>query len=81
MSETVTLRGTVLADGSLRLDAPVPLPQGEVEVIVRPLPPPGNESVMEVLARVRAQQKARGHVSPSGEESDAEVRRMRDEWD
>jgi hypothetical protein len=82
MTEQITLRGVVLPDGSLRLESPLPLPAGEVEVTVRPAPAAGpRESVMEVLDRVRAQQQARGHVSPTAEEIDAELRQMRDEWD
>jgi hypothetical protein len=36
-NESIVLRGTVLADGSLQLAEPVKLPPGPVEVVVRPL--------------------------------------------
>lgn len=80
--ESVILRGRVLDDGSLELDSPVTLTPGPVEVVVRSLmSKPQGEDVMEVLARIRAEQAASGHVPRSAEEIDAYVRGLRDEWE
>jgi hypothetical protein len=83
MNTTISVRGTVLPDGSLELAAPLPLPQGEVEVTIRPVTatPAPEESLADFLDRITAQQKARGHVSPTAERIDSEIRQMRDEWD
>jgi hypothetical protein len=80
-SDTVVLRGTVKPDGTLELPGKVGLPAGPVEVTVKALAPAGGEDLLAVLARIRAEQQASGHVPRSREEIDAEVRRMRDEWE
>jgi hypothetical protein len=82
MSESITVRGTVLADGSLHVEGPLALPPGPVEVVVRPeqraLPP---QDVLAVLQRIWDEQNACGRPPRSAEEIDAEIQQMRDEWD
>jgi hypothetical protein len=69
MSDAVTIRGTVLPDGSLRLDGPLSLPPGEVEVTVRPVvPAKSKESLLEFIDRISAEQEASGYVPRSAEE-------------
>ncbi len=80
-TEAVVLRGTLRPDGSLELDGKVPLPSGPVEVTVRPLAPTRGEDLPSLLARIRAEQQAAGHVPRTREQIDEEVRRLRDEWD
>jgi hypothetical protein len=80
--ESVVIRGTVLADGSLQLTDKVNLPPGPVEVVVRRAGTrQKGEGIVEVLARIRADQQARGHVPRSAEEVEASLRELRDEWD
>jgi hypothetical protein len=82
MSEPITLRGLVLPDGSLRLAAPLSLPQGEVEVTIRSVAPAGGkESLRDFIAHVRAEQHASGHVPRSAEEVQGQLRQTDEEWD
>jgi hypothetical protein len=79
--EVVQLRGTLKADGTLELPTKVALPPGPVEVTVRPVAAPGGEDLLSLLARIRAEQQASGHVARTREEIDEEVRQLRDEWE
>src|SRR5688572_8913979 len=78
-TEGVVLRGTLRPDGTLELAGAVGLPPGPVEVTVRAAPDPAGERLPALLARIRAGQRARGHVPRTAEEIDAEIRRLRDE--
>ena len=78
----ITLRGTVLPDGTLQLTGPVSLPPGPVEIVVRSIAPAKQgEGVLAVLARIRAEQAASGYVPRSAEEIDAYLRELREEWE
>jgi hypothetical protein len=79
MATQVVLRGTVTSDGTLELAGPVGLAPGPVEVWVTPAKPATQEDLTALLARIRAEQKARGHVPRTAEEIDEDVRQMRDE--
>jgi hypothetical protein len=79
--DMIQLRGTLKADGTLELPGKVALPPGPVEVTVRPVEAPQGEDLLRLLARIRAEQQASGHVARSREEIDEEVRQMRDEWE
>jgi hypothetical protein len=73
----VEVEGTLRPDGTLVLDASVNLPPGRVRVAVRPVE--AGADVMEVLARIRAEQAASGHSPRSREQIDADVAAMRQE--
>jgi hypothetical protein len=81
MSAThVVIEGTVKPDGSLELDSKLDLPPGRVQLIVEPLPDlPKDDPFWQMMEGIWAAQKARGHVSRTKEEIDAEIRLMRDE--
>jgi hypothetical protein len=82
VNESVTLQGTVLADGSLKLTTPVSLEPGPVEVTIRPARSPGQgETAVAVLRRIHAEQDAAGYVPRTAEEINASIREMHDEWD
>jgi hypothetical protein len=85
-TEGVVLRSTLRPDGTLELAEPVGLPPGPVEVTVKPAPaaaparaPAGDW--WQVLQQIRADREARGFVWRTGEEIDADLNAMRDEWE
>jgi hypothetical protein len=75
MKEAV-LPGTVLSDGTLQLNQPVPLPPGDVEVLIRARPSPGL-SVLETLQQIWLESKRAGFVPRTAEEIDADIESMR----
>jgi hypothetical protein len=79
--ESVVVGGTVLPDGTLQVSGKVGLPAGPVEVEVRPVPEEKrDEDVLDFLARIRAEQAARGFVPRSAEEIQRYLQQMHDEW-
>ena len=82
MSVQITLQGTVQADGTLKLDDPVAMPEGRVLVTVRPIVEPApNDPFWQRMEQIWAGQRARGHVPRTKEEIDAEIESMRDEME
>jgi len=82
MSVQITLQGTVQADGTLKLDDPVAMPEGRVLVTVRPIVQPApNDPFWQRMEQIWAGQRARGHVSRTKDEIDAEIEAMRDEME
>jgi hypothetical protein len=75
----VVVQGTLKPDGTLELNQPVNLPPGEVRVIVQAMTH-SSENVLTVLERIWAERKAKGMQGRSGEQIDADIRSMRDEW-
>jgi hypothetical protein len=75
MKEAV-ISGTVLPDGSLQLDRPVPLPPGPVELSVRPVTA-NRESVLQVLQDIWAESLRPGHKARSAEEIDRDLDELR----
>ncbi len=77
----IVVQGTVESDGTLKLDQPLALPPGAVEVTIQPLsktatPPDPFWATME---EIWAGQRARGHLPRSKAEIDAEIASLRDE--
>jgi hypothetical protein len=79
----VVVQGTLKPDGTLELNQPVNLPPGEVRVIVQALtvPSPSGENVLAVLERIWAERRALGMQGRSGQQIDADLRAMQDEWE
>ena len=77
----VKLRGTVTPDGRLEIAQHLDFVPGPVDVTVRAVADAPKESLSVILARIRAEQKARGYQPRSREEVDAGIRAMRDEAD
>jgi hypothetical protein len=76
----VVVEGTVKSDGSLELDSKLDLPAGRVQLIVEPMPDlPKDDPFWQMMEGIWAAQKARGQVSRTKEEIDAEIRLIRDE--
>jgi hypothetical protein len=79
MSTQVVVQRTVRADGTLELDEKLPLPAGRVQIIVQPVIQPPHDPFWEMMERLWAGQRARGHMPRSVEEVEAERRALRDE--
>jgi len=79
----VEVQGTLRADGTLVLKEKPNLPPGPVRVTVQTVVEPSipHDDAISILQRIHADQKARGYVSPSKEEIDAEIAAMRQEDD
>ncbi len=78
MSEpTVEVQGTLRADGTLELDTKPELAPGRVRVLLQPAE--AQAEVIEVLHRIHAEQAARGHISRTREQIDADISAMRQE--
>ena len=77
----IEVEGTLQADGTLVLDAKPNLPAGRVRVTLLPVvgATPPEDDFMTRMEAVWAAQKARGYVSPSREEIDAQIAAMGDE--
>lgn len=82
-TETV-ISGTLLTDGTVRLDRTPNLRPGRVEVVLREAPsaapsssPPPSEDWWACLQRLRAEREAAGHTFRTAEEIDAEIRELR----
>ena len=75
----VNVSGRILPDGSLRIDQPIPLPPGEVQVRIQATTSSTSEAVWTVMEQIWAVQQARGFVPRSREEIDAEIRALRNE--
>jgi hypothetical protein len=79
---SVTVQGLVKPDGSLELEGKLPLPTGKVQVTVQPLPEPARDDPFwQMMERIWAGQKARGHVPRSVEEVESERQRVREDWE
>ena len=72
--------GTLNDDQTVTLDEALPLPAMKVRLSVEPLVHAPRQSHEEVITRIRARQKARGHVPPTREEIDAYLQAERDSW-
>ncbi len=81
-ANTVVIQGLVKPDGSLELEGKVPLPPGRVTVVLRQeveLDLPKDDPFWQ---RMQAMwDLPQGTTPRGGAESEAELRRMRDEWD
>ena len=79
-SATVTLPGIILADGQLRIDQPVQLSPGPVQVCIQSVFSPLTiDSLEAVMERIWASQRSRGHSPRGRAEVDAGIRALRDE--
>ena len=83
MPAPIMLQGTVEPDGSLVLDEKVSLPPGRVQVMLQSMASGASQGpgVLDVIAEIRKQQAARGHVPRTREAIDAEINELRQESD
>ena len=78
-NSAIAIQGTLREDGTLLLDQKPDLPPGRVKVTVEPVSDLTQTDVWQVLERIWAGQRARGHVPRSREEIDAELEASRQE--
>jgi hypothetical protein len=77
----IVLQGIVESDGTLKLDQPVPLPPGAVEVTIKQQFETATslDPFWATMEEIWAGQRLRGHVPRSKAEIDAEIASLRDE--
>ena len=77
----IVMQGIVESDGTLKLDQPVPLPPGAVEVTIQPLSKTASsrDPFWATMEEIWTGQRARGHLPRSKAEMDAEIASLRDE--
>jgi hypothetical protein len=75
----IEIQGALREDGTLVLDNKPNLPPRRVKVTVEPLPDLTQTDVWQVLERIWAGQRARGHVPRTREQIDAELEAARQE--
>src|SRR2546423_14335806 len=78
-SNVIELHGTLREDGTLVLDEKPNLPPGRVKVTVEPVPDLTQTDVWQVLERIWAGQRTRGHVPRTREQIDADLEAARQE--
>jgi hypothetical protein len=72
-TKAIEVQGTLREDGTLVLDDKPNLPPGRVRVTVEPVPDLTQTDVWQVVERLWAGQRSRGHVPRTREQIDAEV--------
>ena len=77
----VEVQGTLKADGTLELDEKPALPAGRVKVVVQSLTSSAKADPWAVLERIWAERNERGLQPRTGEQIDADINAMRDEWE
>lgn len=82
MTQAYVLTGQLSDSRSLVLDEPVPLDDGRVQVTVQAMvkkdvPRPHSE----VIEKIWARQRKRGHIPPTVDEVNARVNEERNSWD
>ena len=78
-TNAIEIQGTLREDGTLLLDQKPNVPPGRVRVTVEPVSDLTQTDVWQVLERIWAGQRVRGHVPRSREEIDAELEASRQE--
>ena len=81
MSVTWTVTGTISDAQTVRLNQPLPVSSGEVQVTIEMTEPAEKPTWLQVLEQIWVDQKARGHVPMTREEIDAFMREERAGWD
>jgi hypothetical protein len=80
MGDQYVVTGTLSNGRVVELDEAVPLADAKVRVSIELIAAREIRPVLEVLAEIRAEQKARGHVPRTREEVDRELREERESW-
>ena len=78
-TNVIEVQGTLREDGTLVLDDKPNLPPGRVRVTVERVPDLAQTDVWQVLERIWAGQRARGHIPRTREQIDADMEAARHE--
>lgn len=82
MTNAYVVSGVLGNAGTIHLNEPLPITSGEVRVTVEVIgPSKPKPTFQEVMEKVWADQKARGHVPPTTEEVAERIREAREGWD
>ena len=81
MKTTYEVTGTLTDEHTVKLDKNLPISPSKVRLVVEPVEERERVSRQEVLARIHARQRERGHTAPTKEQVDAHIRRERDSWE
>jgi hypothetical protein len=81
MHQAFVLMGSVVDGQTLRLDEPLPMTAGKVRVFVEVVEVEARSSYAEVMEKIRADQRARGFVSPTRDQVDTYLKAERESWD
>lgn len=81
MADTYTVTGTLTDHQTVRLDEVLPLESQKVRLVIEPISPDSKSSYEEVMQKIRARQKSRGHKPPTKEEIDAYLKLERESWE
>lgn len=81
MTNAYVLTGTLTDPQTVRLSEPLPVGAGEVRVTVEVVAPAPKPDFLEVMEKIWADQRARGHVPPTPEEVAERIREAREGWD
>jgi hypothetical protein len=82
MTNAYVLTGTLSDPQTVRLSEPLPVASGEVRVTVEVA---GGEQkavpdILQVIAKIREEQRLRSHVPPTAEEVEEYIRGEREGW-
>jgi hypothetical protein len=80
MHNAYVVTGTLTDARTVLLDEALPLMPTKIRLVIEPLTPIPKRSYQEVIAHIRAQQRARGHQPPTREEVDAYLQAERESW-
>ncbi len=80
MKRAYVVTGTLSDDRNVALDEPVILSSPKVRLVIEPLESAHVRPYREVMAAIRADQAARGHLPRSRAEVDAWLGAERDSW-
>jgi hypothetical protein len=79
-ANAVVIYGVVQADGSLQLEGKIPLPAGNVQITLQPMPElPSGDPFFDMLKGIWTARAQAGLTPRSVEEVEAQRRQLRDE--
>lgn len=81
MKQSYEVTGTLTDEQTVKLDQKLPIPPSRVRLVVRQVEGTPRVSRQEVLAKIHARQRERGHVPPTKEQVDEHIRRERESWE
>ena len=84
MQNVLSVAGRMIDEKTVVLEEAVPMNNALVRVTIelpKTQPEPQPPKILQTIARIRAEQKAQGHVPRSKEEIDADIEAERNSWD